>query len=141
MPGELIQIPKHHLSITQVYQMGSNLKLALEKATFNSFKDLSSYSETLVASIGTCFAEEFCAFMKNNKGDLGKYLFVEDNVFNSSANWGRVYTIENLLQITKYSLTDKIPIYIVASSKGFLDPLREYGVGYIKQVPMHAKVL
>lgn len=130
MPGELIQIPKHHLSITQVYQMGSNFKLALEKATFNSFKDLSSNSDTLVASIGTCFAEEFSAFMKNNKGDLGKYLFVEDNVFNSSANWGRVYTIQNLLQIIKYSLTDKIPIYVVESSKGFLDPFREYSVGY-----------
>ena len=130
LPGEFKQSPKHELSITQVYQMGSNFKLALEKATFNKFKDLSSCSNTLVASIGTCFAEEFSAFMKNNNGDLGKYLFLEDNVFNSSANWGRVYTIQNLLQIVKYSLSDKIPIYLVESSKGFLDPLREYSVGY-----------
>lgn len=129
-PGELVSLPRHNLSETQVYQTGSNFNVAIERATFEKFATLRSNSETLMASIGTCFAEEFSSFMKESKGELGKYLYVEHNVFNSSANWGRVYTIQNLLQIVQYSLTEEMPVYIEETGKGFQDPLREYSVGF-----------
>lgn len=60
---------------------------------------------------------------------IGEYAYAENNVFNSSANWGRVYTIQNFLQIVKYSVTDTVPVYIEENDKGFIDPLREYSVG------------
>jgi hypothetical protein len=56
-----------------------------------------------IASIWTCFAEEFTTYLKENP-DAGTYLYQESNVFNSSANCGRVYTIKNLRQIIEYSL-------------------------------------
>ena len=60
---------------------------------------------------------------------IGEYVYVENDIFNSSANWGRVYTIHNFLQIVKYSVTDKVPVYIEENDKGFVDPFREYSVG------------
>jgi hypothetical protein len=62
---------------------------------------------------------------------IGEYVYVENDIFNSSANWGRVYTIHNFLQIVKYSVTDKVPVYIEENDKGFIDPRRERTVGNI----------
>ena len=129
-PGDLVSLPRHNLSETQVYQTGDNFNIAVERATLQKFVNLRSTHKTLMASIGTCFAEEFSLYMKESKGELGKYLYVENNVFNSSAKWGRVYTIQNLLQIVQYSFDDDFPIFIEETKKGFQDPLREYSVGF-----------
>ncbi len=129
-PGDLVSLPRHNLSETQVYQTGDNFNIAVERATLQKFGNLRTTQETLMASIGTCFAEEFSLFMKESKGEFGKYLYVENNVFNSSAKWGRVYTIQNLLQIVQYSFDDDFPVLIEETKKGFQDPLREYSVGF-----------
>ena len=62
---------------------------------------------------------------------IGEYVYAENNVFNSSANWGRVYTIQNFLQIVKDSVTDTVLVYIEENDKGFIDPRRERTVGNI----------
>ena len=129
-PKPLAGVLEHLLTDTQVYPIGTNFNKALELATKKRFKTLLIQPDTTISSIGTCFAEEFATFMKQNtdKG-IGKYVYVENNVFNSSANWGRVYTIQNFLQIVKYSVTDVVPVYIEENDKEFIDPLREYSVG------------
>jgi len=129
-PKPLTGVLEHLLTNTQVYPIGTNFNKALELATKKRFKTLLIQQDTTISSIGTCFAEEFATFMKQNtdKG-IGKYVYVENNAFNSSANWGRVYTIQNFLQIVKYSVTDTVPVYIEENNKRFIDPLREYSVG------------
>jgi len=127
-PGPLKGVDKYGLGVTQVYPEGENFYTALEMATCERFRDLEITADTPVASIGTCFAEEFAGFMKNAGGH---YLLVEDNVFNASANWGRVYTIPNLRQIIEYSVTD-IPATVVESDGKFIDPTREKSIGYFQ---------
>ncbi len=107
---------------------GENFYPALELATLERFRTLEISAETLVASIGTCFAEEFAGFMKNAGG---RYLLLEDNVFNASVNWGRVYTIPNLRQIIEYSVSDVSPV-IVENEGRFIDPTREKSIGYFQ---------
>jgi hypothetical protein len=125
-PGPLVGIPKYGLGATQVYPLGQNLYPALEQATKILFSDLDITNETPVASIGTCFAEEFSGFMKNSGGH---YLQMEANVFNASAKWGRVYTIPNLKQIVTYSLS-QFPADLEMDDGKYLDPLREKSIGY-----------
>lgn len=127
-PGTLKGVDRYGLGITQVYPEGENFYPALELATFERFRTLEISAETPVASIGTCFAEEFAGFMKNAGG---RYLLVEDNFFNASANWGRVYTIPNLRQIIEYSVSD-VPPVIVENEGRFIDPTREKSIGYFQ---------
>lgn len=128
-PSKLKGSPRYGLSETQVYPSGKNISNLLEKTTLGAFSTLGIPSSRKMASIGTCFAEEFAQHLKLNP-ELGNYLLVEENVFNSSANWGRVYTTENLLQIINYSLDENVPIHIEHTDKGFMDPLREYSAGF-----------
>ncbi|MBT6746356.1 MAG: hypothetical protein HOB26_07365 [Flavobacteriales bacterium] len=129
-PKPLAGMPEHLLTDTQIYPIGTNFNKALELTTKKRFNTLLIQPDTTISSIGTCFAEELATFMMNGKDKgIGKYVYVENNVFNSSANWGRVYTIQNFLQIVKYSVTDTVPVYIDENDKGFIDPLREYSVG------------
>ena len=128
-PGKPFGIPKHGLLSTQVYPKGSNLLPVLLDATKQKLSGLNLTLVTPVASIGTCFAEEFANFMLK-KGF--NYLQKEGDVYSASANWGRVYTIPNLLQIVKYSTDDSYPLILEyceqADSKdvvGWFDPLRE----------------
>ena len=58
------------------------------------------------------------------------YLQKEDDIFSSSANWGRVYTIPNLLQIVKYSTDDSYPLILEYCELGWFDPLRERNRNY-----------
>lgn len=110
-----------------VYPFGTDFMQSIALAIKPCFNGLDYLHETPVASIGTCFAEEFSSHMK--KGGRN-YLYIENNINNSSANWGRVYTIPNLLQIIKYSLNDEAPIHIEKSRYGYFDPFRERGIGY-----------
>ena len=100
----------------------------MSKGTKKRFSTLIVEPNMPMASIGTCFAEEFANYLKENPG-VGSYLYTEANVFNSSANWGRVYTIKNLRQIVEYSLDDSIPIYYEKTKNGFIDPFREFSTG------------
>ena len=108
-PGKPFGIPKHGLLSTQVYPKGSNLLPVLLDATKEKLSGLNLTSVTPITSIGSCFAEEFAAFMLR-KGF--NYLKKEDDIFSASANWGRVYTIPNLLQIVKYSTDDSYPLIL-----------------------------
>lgn len=125
-PGPMAGIPKYGLAPTQVYPEGGNLYTSLQQSTEQRFNDLHITADTPVASIGTCFAEEFAGYMKNSGY---RYLLAEDNVFNASANWGRVYTIPNLRQIVSTSFSADAPV-IVNSEGKYLDPIREKSIGF-----------
>lgn len=126
-PGTLVSYPKHNLTETQVYPYGNNFDEMLRKAIHNSLKNLKFKNEYKIASIGTCFAEEVSIFLKQEK-KLGQYVQLEENIWESSVDWGRVYTIKNVRQILEYSSNDKFPIYIEEDKDVFFDPLREQTV-------------
>jgi hypothetical protein len=127
-PGPLTGLKNHNLNETQIFPIGNNLFEGISRGTKKRFASLQVRPDMPMASIGTCFAEEFATYLKENPG-VGTYLFSEPNVFNSSANWGRVYTIKNLRQIIEYSLGDSAPIYTEKTKKGYIDPLREFSTG------------
>jgi hypothetical protein len=93
------------------------------------FKYLTVDLKTPVASMGSCFAEEF-AYHMLAKGF--NYIRTEKK-HSSSANWGRVYTIPNLKQIVDYSSIPSYPIILEKTSSrsnkqeksGWFDPLRD----------------
>jgi hypothetical protein len=119
-------LPKYNLEKTQIYPLGSNFYESIKDGLKINFENLSLSELTSYASIGTCFAEEFSTYLKEN--NIGKYITLEDNPWNSSAFWGRVYTIGNLLQIIHYSTDQNYPIFIENTSKGYIDPLRDGSV-------------
>lgn len=126
-PGELVSYPKHNLNPTQVYQNGTNFDKNLKNSLLMSLKDLKFKKNFKIASIGTCFAEEISKFLKAEK-DLGNYIQLEDNIWESSVDWGRVYTIQNIKQIIEYSTNKKTLIHIEEDKGVFFDPLREAAV-------------
>ena len=126
-PGKLISYPNHSLKYTQVYQYGINYNSALKETIKISLSKLKLKNNYKVASMGTCFAEEVSKFLKKEK-NLGEYIQLEENFWESSVDWGRVYAIQNIREIIKYSLDDKSPIYIEEDNGVFFDPLRETSV-------------
>lgn len=128
-PGRLSGDLKNNLSKNQIYPHGINLIKVLNEDSKQRLKGLGYSKELNIASIGTCFAEELSGYFKNQNQNF-KYLSLEKNVFNFSANWGRVYTVKNLLQIISYSLDKKfIPIHVEKYKDVFFDPLREHSAG------------
>tara|TARA_B100001175_G_scaffold315617_1_gene327572 strand:- start:15946 stop:16932 length:987 start_codon:yes stop_codon:yes gene_type:complete len=128
-PGPIVGNVKNNLSKNQVYPYGLNLTKVLNLDAKERLKKLNFSVESNLASIGTCFAEEISNHFKTNNDNI-KYLCLEKNKFNFSANWGRVYTTKNLLQIVSYSLEkDSVPIHVEKYKNIFYDPLREYSVG------------
>lgn len=123
-PGKLKQYRNHNLSETQIYQDGLNFDVAMSKSIKNSLKNLKLKENFKIASIGTCFAEEISRFIKSNSS-YGNYLYLEENIWHSSVDWGRVYTIQNLKEILKYSLNINFPIHIEKYKNKFFDPIRE----------------
>lgn len=121
-PGPLRGLPQLGLAETQIYPQGSNFDGLLERALPAKLDGLALGPRTPVASIGTCFAEEFAHFMRARGLN---YLQTEPDVLAASANWGRVYTIPNLLQIVRYSLEDGFPVAVERSGEEYFDPLRE----------------
>lgn len=130
-PGPLNGLPHQGLSETQVYPSGKNFFHGVATGTLKALSTLKLKSDSKMASIGTCFAEEFALYLKENPS-VGIYLNAEQNVFNASANWGRVYTIKNLRQIVEYTLQENYPIFVEQTKKGFVDPLREHSIGAFK---------
>lgn len=121
-PGKHKGLVKYNLGKTQVYPNGNNLLVTLTEATKLKLSSLEITKDTPVASIGSCFAEEFAYFMEKNGYN---YIRTEGDKLTASANWGRVYTIPNLLQIVRYSSEDSYPVIVENCSKGWFDPLRE----------------
>jgi hypothetical protein len=123
-------VPGHGLEEYQVYPYGENFIPGLVKAVEREFNDVSLDLDTPIASIGSCFAEEFAYYMIGKKFN---YLRAEKSRLGASANWGRVYTIPNLSQIIDYSL-DKAYLLVIEKTerrsskkeeKGWFDPLRD----------------
>lgn len=127
LPGPQIGSPKHNLLPTQVYPVGTNFDSVLESATLKKFEGIGLSPTTPVASIGTCFAEEFAYFMT---GRGYNYVRTEFATTTASANWGRVYTIPNLLQIVSYSTQPSYPVLLERTDLGWFDPLREQALSY-----------
>jgi hypothetical protein len=116
-------LPHLGLSATQIYPHGKNFLPVLGEATAEKLRNLKLGPAVPVASIGTCFAEEFAAYMRARGYN---YVSTEPDVFHASANWGRVYTIPNLHQIVRYSFEQGYPLLVEQSAKGWFDPLREF---------------
>jgi hypothetical protein len=116
-------LPQFGLSATQVYPQGDNFDVVLGQAMAGKLEGLGLDARTPVASIGTCFAEEFAHFMQQRGLN---YVRTEPDALAASANWGRVYTIPNLLQIVRYSFEPDFPLVVERSERGFFDPLRDY---------------
>jgi hypothetical protein len=115
------------LTPAQVYPRGINFDDCVRQAIAGGIEELVIRKETAVASIGSCFADEFASFMRRAGFN---YVAAESEVFPASANWGRVYTIPALRQVVLYSTQDDFPIPIERSSEGWFDPLREPLVGH-----------
>jgi hypothetical protein len=129
VPGQQTGIPKYNIGPTQVYPNGTNFIPTLKTATKEKLFGVELTSTTPVASIGTCFAEKFAYFMKEQGYH---YITTEKDALAASANWGRVYTIPNLLQIVRYSMDKLYPLVVEECSKGWFDPLRESHVPFFK---------
>lgn len=120
---------RYGLDKNQIYPEGVNFYKCLAEQLRSDFKNLSLTGNTPIASIGSCFAEHFAPYMISNGFN---YLKEESNVYNFSANWGRVYTVPNLCQIIGYSTGD-FPIVLEETAcrsykkreNGWFDPLRD----------------
>lgn len=126
LQAEATGLPKYGLARTQVYPGGRNFIPVLGEATAAKLQGLKLTPGTPVASIGTCFAEEFAIFMQKRGYN---YVSTEPNVFYASAQWGRVYTIPNFLQIVRYSFEPDFPFEVEQGPAGWFDVTREYSVG------------
>ena len=121
-PGKHFGLPKYELGPTQIYPVGKNLLPIMLQATKTKLLDLGLNPSTPVTSIGSCFAEEIAFFMIKRNFN---YLRKEDDLMYASANWGRVFTIPNLLQIIQYSADNSFPLFTKHCEYGWFDPLRE----------------
>jgi len=120
-------IKNQGLNELQIYPEGKNFYSTIKKSCSIEFKKTGISSGIHISSLGTCFAEEISKRL-NSKKPIVKYIYKEKNIYNFSANWGRVYTLPNLLQILKYSLTSDIKIEIEKDQEKFIDPYREHSV-------------
>jgi len=123
------QVPKHMGNVQhglrdyQVYPNGGNLSQDFFTLPNDRLPKLINKS-TPITSIGSCFAVEIRHHLKN-----AKFNFIStQESWSGSAEWGRVYTTKNLLQIFQYTFTEFLPsLRIVQSSRGYFDPYREGG--------------
>lgn len=126
-PGPHHGIEKLGLTAAQVYPTGLNFDECLFAGIAPQLEPLVITKDTPVASIGSCFADEFAKYMRNNRFN---YVAAESEVFPASANWGRVFTTAGLRQIVTYSTTADFPLLAERSPDGWFDPLREPAVGH-----------
>jgi hypothetical protein len=120
-------LPHHGLSAAQIYPEGNRFYDSLREAISPQLEGLVIGRETPVASIGSCFADEFASCMRDEGFN---YVAAESEVFPASANWGRVYTIPALRQIVMYSTTEDFAMPVERSDAGWFDPLREPAAGH-----------
>ena len=114
------------LAGSQVYPQGNNFDACLCAGIKAQLQDLVIRKETPVASIGSCFADEFASHMRVAAFN---YVTAETEIFPASANWGRVYTVPAFWQIVMYSVDDNFKLPIERWSDRWFDPLREPATG------------
>jgi hypothetical protein len=114
------------LPAAQVYPHGTNFDECLREGIAPLLQGLVIRKETPVASIGSCFSDEFASHMR---GAGFRYVDTEPSAFPASANWGRVYTIPAFRQIVCYSTGEELPMPVERSREGWFDPLRDPAVG------------
>lgn len=121
--------PQYDLSAAQIYPEGVQFDDCLRDGIAPLLHGLVITKDTPVASIGSCFAEEFALHMRERGF---RYVIAEETArdFPTSANWGRVYTIPCFRQIVLYSTTGDFPMPVERSDNGWFDPLREEDTGY-----------
>jgi hypothetical protein len=129
LKGQLFrkQVPPHHgypehgLDGYQIYPNGGNLSLDFFTQPPEQYPKLIDRT-TPITSVGSCFAVE----IRNHLRDA-KFNFISTREsWAGSAEWGRVDTTKNLLQIFQYSFTDFVPeIRISHTPKGYFDPYRD----------------
>ena len=114
-------VPEFGLVPYQVYPEGRNLNIDFVTQPNDRFPKLIVPS-TPVASMGSCFAVEIKKYLEK-----GKYNYVSTEASTAgSAEWGRVYTPKNMLQIFQYTFGDFRPtIRFSRNSRGVFDPYRE----------------
>jgi len=120
-------VPPHHgleehgLSGYQIYPNGGNLTLDFFTQPSEQYPKIIDKT-TPITSIGSCFAVEIRHHLQDAKFN---FISTKDS-WAGSADWGRVYTTKNLLQIFQYSFTEFLPdIRVCRSPKGYFDPYRE----------------
>ena len=112
---------EHNLQEYQVYPRGGNLDQDFFTQPSKQYPQIIDKT-TPIASIGSCFAVEIRHHLRKAKFN---FINTQDS-WSGSAEWGRVYTTKNLLQIFQYSFSEYSPdIRIAHSSKGYFDPYRE----------------
>ena len=111
----------HDLRDYQVYPKGGNLNHDFFTQPSGQYPKIIDRA-TPITSIGSCFAVEIRQHLRD-----AKFNFINtQESWAESAEWGRVYTTKNLLQIFQYTFTEFLPnIRIAQSSKGFFDPYHE----------------
>ena len=112
---------QHDLRGYQVYPKGGNLSLDFFTEPIEQYSKIIDKT-TPITSIGSCFAVEIRHHLRD-----AKFNFINSRESSAgSAEWGRVYTTKNLLQIFQYSFTEFLPeVRICHSPKGYFDPYRE----------------
>lgn len=125
-PGPHQGLTKYRLGNEQVYPAGVNFDEALRTGIAPRLEGLVIRRETPVASLGSCFADEFAQHMMAAGFN---YLITEPSRFPASADWGHVYTIPGFRQIVRYSTEDDFAMPVASGPKGWFDPLREWRSG------------
>ena len=107
----------------------TDTRIAPSSGQYDSYFDKIILNNNLLAKLkkdknllvlGSCFSLRVSQFINRNF----KTKIYEENKFNLSVNWGRVYTIKNIEQIIQYSVFKK-KIIIEKNENTFFDPLRE----------------
>ena len=112
---------RHSLHGYQTYPTGGNLSLDFFIQPQDQFPKLIDRA-TPITSVGSCFAVEIRGHLRDAKFN---FIGTRESSANS-AEWGRVDTTKNLLQILQYSFTEFLPeIRLCRTSKGYFDPYRE----------------
>jgi len=111
----------HGLRGYQIYPEGGNLNPDFLTQPPNRYPKLIDRT-TPITSIGSCFAVEIRGHLLDAKFN---FISTRDS-WAGSAEWGRVDTTKNLLQIFQYSFTEFLPeVRFCHSAKGYFDPYRE----------------
>ena len=111
----------HGLHSYQIYPQGGNLTPDFLTQPTKQYPKLID-RDTPITSIGSCFAVEIRGHLRD-----AKFNFISTKEsWAGSAEWGRVDTTKNLLQIFEYSFTEYLPeIRFCQTAKGYMDPYRE----------------
>jgi len=116
---------KQGLEPYQIYPKGGNLNFAFITSPIERYPKI-IYPDTPIAAIGSCFSVEIKSYLDSHGFNFIQTEDSSTNLSAGSADWGRVYTSKNLLQIFQYSFGEFSPeIQSARADKGVFDPYRE----------------